>query len=92
LVRLSPDGRWLFLTDWGNNWPITHILDAATLEPIGEMIGPSLHTTWDLGGQARIIGVQDFARDTEFTLYDTDTLAEIASWQVKEPASVLVGP
>ena len=80
-LRLSADGRRVFVAEWGARWPVTRVLDAATLAPLAELDGPTVRLAPDATGQLRLVGEQYVNGGTTLSLLDPESLATLAEWR-----------
>lgn len=93
-VKLSPNGKWLFVSDMGNDRVV--ILDAESLELIGHFGADHQDGTHDVDfdEQGRLL-VAD-THNHRITIYELDgatgTLVGELSERIRKPEGVLAGP
>ena len=80
-LRLSADGRRVFVAEWGERWPVTRVLDAATLALLDELDGPTVRLAPDTAGQLHLVGEQTINGGTTLSLLDAESLATLAEWR-----------
>ena len=80
-LRLSPDGRRVFVAEWGERWPVTRVLDAATLASLDELDGPTVQLATDTTGQLRLVGEQYINGGMTLSLFDAESLETLAEWR-----------
>lgn len=83
-LGLSADGRRVFVAEWGDRWPMTRVLDAATLALLDELDGPTVRLAPDTTGQLRLVGEQYVTGGTMLSLLDAESMDTLAEWRVDE--------
>jgi len=86
-VRLTADGARLLLDGWTERGPITHVLDAQTLEPITDIAGPVVVVTLDSAGQLRVVGQPFYDQPPVMSILDPVTYEPLVEWRTEGPAS-----
>ncbi len=83
-LGLSADGRHVFVAEWGARWPLTRMLDAATLALVHELEGPTVRLSPDATGQLRLVGEQYINSGIALSLLDEESLEILAEWQADD--------
>jgi hypothetical protein len=93
LVRLSPQGRQVFLMGWKNGTPWTEIYDISSKSIIRHLDGIYLIPTRRLDGKEILVSSRTTNGAVSYiTLLDPDTLAATSEWKGTGDVGWLIDP
>lgn len=88
-LRLSRDGRWLVLEQWGNRGPVSQVVDPQSLESLGAFEGWQVLTVRSLEGRVLLLATSQGPTTTRFALIDPATMERSRAWTVDGFATVI---
>ena len=92
-VRLSPDGKQVFLMGWNNGTPWTDVYDISSRSLIKHLEGIYLIPTRRLDGKAILVSSNIVNGDVSYiTLLDPDTWATASEWKGTGDLGWLIDP
>ena len=94
-IKISPDGKWLYLSGWSEQTVWTDVVDAASLEQFVHLTGRWLMPGLRLDGEPVLLSETtshaDTSTQTTLAALDPSTLEELHVWPVSNsPAGWLV--
>jgi hypothetical protein len=93
LVRLSPEGRQVFLMGWKNGTPWTEVYDISSRNIIRHLDGIYLIPTRRLDGKEILVSSRTTNGDVSYiTLLDPDTWATVSEWKGTGDVGWLIDP
>jgi hypothetical protein len=86
-IKLTPDGNYLLLTQWGDRGPITNIVDARTLETINSLEFFDVYVTYQRDHQPAVVASRYTGANWNMAALDPQTFELGPSWPAGSVAS-----